>query len=295
MPSTRHLRRRIRSVKNTSQITRAMQMVAASKMRKAQTSAVAGRPYSEQLQKVLAGVVANSGDYRPPLSQKRDVKTRAVILVTSDKGLCGSLNANILREAAEYDRDSTAYVCAGRKGAQFIARTKRNLTAEFTYKDSPEFKEARTIARYVTDLFKKGEVDKVEVVYPMFISTLTQKPVIYPFLPIEDMERFNKAETKTGDDASSRDVLGGSSEFMFEPSPQAVFEDLLPHYLNFELYQILLEAKASEHSARMVAMKNATDNAQELIKDLTLEYNKIRQDTITRELLDITGASIAMG
>jgi F-type H+-transporting ATPase subunit gamma len=222
----------------------------------------------------------------------REVKRRAVILVSTDKGLCGSLNSNLLREAAKFDNNTTVYIAAGRKGSQFVARTKRKLAAEFTYKDVPQYSEARAIAKMAVDMFIKGAVDRVEILYTNFISTLAQKPEVRTLLPVGEI----RAATAGVDGETRQDpLLKGATEFMFEPSAEKVFEALLPHYLNFEVYQILLEAKASEHSSRMVAMKNATDNAKQLIKDLTLEYNKIRQAAITKEILEISSAAMAMG
>jgi F-type H+-transporting ATPase subunit gamma len=292
MPSTRDIRRRIKSVKNTAQITKAMQMVAASKMRKAQQSALAGRPYATLMNGVLAQVTANAGDFTHPLLEKRELRTRGVIVVSSDKGLAGALNSNLLREVAKFDKNNSLFVAAGRKGSQFIARTQRKLAAEFTYKDSPLFSEARAISKFAQDLFLKGEVDQVDVVFTNFISTLTQKPEVRTLLPVGEM----KGVTAGLDGEESGEALStGATEFLFEPGPADVLGSLLPHYLNFQVFQILLEAKASEHSARMVAMKNATDNAKQLIKDLTLEYNKLRQANITKELLEITSATMAMG
>src|SRR5438445_4142994 len=293
MPSTRDIRRRIKSVKNTAQITKAMQMVAASKMRKAQQIALAGRPYAARMNEVLAEVTANAGDFSHPLTEARAVRKRGVILIGTDKGLCGALNSNLMREAAKFDKETTIYITAGRKASQFIARTRRQLAAEFTYKDAPLFTEARAISKFAQDLFVKGEVDRVEVLFTNFISTLNQRPELFPFLPVGELKAVT-AELEEGPAGGTR-LLKGATEFLFEPGADQVLGSLLPHYLNFQVYQILLEAKASEHSARMVAMKNATDNAQQLIKDLTLEYNKLRQANITRELLEITTAQMAMG
>ncbi|MSR66003.1 MAG: ATP synthase F1 subunit gamma [Pedosphaera sp.] len=292
MPSTRDIRRRIRSVKSTAQITKAMQMVAASKMRRAQLAAIAGRPYATLMNKVLAEVTHHAGDFSHPLMEERGGDRRAVILITSDRGLCGGLNANLMREAAKLDKDKTVFVCAGRKGSSFIARTKRTLAAEFTYKDTPLFSEARSISRFVQEMFLKGEVDHVDVIYTNFINTLTQRAERFPLLPLGEIRAVGAGVE--GADASS-ELTKGTVEFLFEPDPAGVLGALLPHYLNFQIYQFLLEAKASEHSARMVAMKNATDNAKQIIKDLTLEYNKLRQANITRELLEITTAQMAMG
>src|SRR6266478_7513809 len=179
MPSPRDLRRRIKSIRNTSQITKAMQMVAAAKMRKAQQAALAGRPYASLMNEVLAEVAANAGDFTHPLMEVRDVRKRAVIVVSTDKGLCGALNSNLLREAAKFDKNTTTYISAGRKAAQFMARTKRQLAAEFTYKDAPLFGEARAISKFARDMFTKGEVDRVDVLFTNFISTLNQRPEVF--------------------------------------------------------------------------------------------------------------------
>ena len=292
MPSTRDLRRRIKSIRNTSQITKAMQMVAAAKMRKAQQAALAGRPYATLMNEVLAEVAANAGDFTHPLMEVREIKKRAVIVVSTDKGLCGALNSNLLREAAKFHKDTTVYITAGRKASQFVARTRRQLAAEFSYKDTPLFSEARAISRFAQELFK-GEADAVDILFTNFISTLVQKPEARSLLPVGEIKAVH-AELEEGP-ADSFKLLKGATEFLFEPGADQVLGSLLPHYLNFQVYQILLEAKASEHSSRMVAMKNATDNAKQLIKDLTLEYNKLRQANITRELLEITSAAMAMG
>jgi len=288
MPSTRDIRRRIKSVKNTAQITKAMQMVAASKMRKAQQAALAGRPYATLMNKVLGEVTGSSGDFNDPLMDKREVKKRCLIVVSTDKGLCGGLNSNLMREAAKFDRNITVYVTAGRKASQFIARTKRELAAEFTYKDAPLFAEARAISKFAQGLFLKGAVDQVDILFTNFISTLNQKAEVIPFLPVAEVKGVG---TKVHDEEK---LAKSGTEFIFEPSAHQVLGALLPHYLNFRVYQVLLEAKASEHSSRMVAMKNATDNAKQILKDLTLEYNKLRQANITKELLEITSAAMAM-
>jgi F-type H+-transporting ATPase subunit gamma len=224
--------------------------------------------------------------------EKRDVKKRAVVLVATDKGLCGALNSNLFREAVKFDKDTTVYVCAGKKGAQFIHRTKRQLSAEFSYKDTPQFAEARAVSRFAQDLFLKGEVDCVDVVFTNFINTLSQKPEARQLLPIGKIEAL---EAELTGEHRSIELQRSEAEYLFEPNAEAVLGSLLPHYVNFQMYQIMLEAKASEHSSRMVAMKNATDNATQLIKDLTLEYNKLRQTNITKELLEITTAQMAMG
>lgn len=292
MPSTRDIRRRIKSVKNTAQITKAMQMVASSKMRKAQLAALAGRPYATLMNDVLSAVTEGAGEFTHPLMEKREGRKRAVILVSTDKGLCGALNSNLLREAGKLDKDTTVYVCAGKKGAQFVSRTKRNLAAEFNYKDNPMFSEARAISKFAQEMFLSGQVDRVDVLYTNFINTLSQKPELRPLLPIGEIQAVEAGVDGHGDGGQ---LIKSELEYLFEPDPTAVLGNLLPHYVNFQVYQFLLEAKASEHSSRMVAMKNATDNAKQLIKDLTLEYNKLRQANITKELLEITTAQMAMG
>ncbi|HLX94709.1 MAG TPA: ATP synthase F1 subunit gamma [Verrucomicrobiae bacterium] len=292
MPSTRDIRRRIRSVRNTAQITRAMQMVAAAKMRRAQQAALAGRPYAALMNDVLANAAARTTVFKHPLMEVRPVRKRAVILVSTDRGLCGALNGNLFREAVKSDRNNnTAFIAAGRKAAQFIARTRRSLAAEFTYKDTPQFGEARAISKFAQDLFLKGEVDAVDILFTNYVSTLTQQPKVVPFLPIGKIEAVHAGH---GDAPAPQLPAAATDIFNFEPDEITVLGALLPHSLNFRVYQILLEARASEHSARMVAMKNATDNAQQLIKGLTLEYNKLRQSNITKELLEIATAQMAV-
>jgi F-type H+-transporting ATPase subunit gamma len=292
MPSTRDIRRRIKSVKNTAQITKAMQMVAASKMRKAQQAALAGRPYANLMNKVLGALVAEAKDFSHPFLQVRENPVRGVILVGTDKGLCGSLNSNLMREAAKFGPD-TVFIAVGRKAAQFLARTKRNLAAEFTYKDAPLFAEARAIAKFAQDLFLKGEVGQIDILYTQFISTLNQKPDARQLLPVAEIKQVTAGIGVKPEVAIP--PASGAGEYLFEPGQEQVLGALLPHAGNFQVYQILLEAKASEHSSRMVAMKNATDNAKQFIKDLTLEYNKLRQANITKELLEISSAAMAMG
>jgi F-type H+-transporting ATPase subunit gamma len=284
MPSTRDIRRRIQSVSSTAQITKAMQMVAASKMRKAQEAAVRGRPFVHLLYRIQREATTRMGEFAHPLLEAREVRKRAVILVGADKGLCGALNSNLFRLAAEFDPESTLFITAGRKAAQFVALTRRQLVAEFPYADEPRFTEARAIAAFARDLFLKKEVDEVQVVATRFINTLTQHPVSLEYLPVGEIKGMTIPVAEGEDELASNTL-----EFQFEPSPKAVLSFLLSHYLNIYIYQVLLNAKASEQSARMVSMKSATDNAESLIQDLTLEYNKLRQGNITKELLEIAG------
>ena len=284
MHSLHDIRRRIKSIGSTAQITKAMQMVAASKMRKAQESVLAGRPFARLLYRIQREATARAVDFRHPLLEVREVRKRAIILVGADKGLCGALNGNLFRLVAQFDPASTVFITAGRKAGQFVARTGRQLAAEFAYGDEPKFLEAQAIVSLARDLFLKREVDQVRIVATEFVNTLTQRPVDLEFLPIVEI----KGLKIPGADADENLPLD-TRESLFEPSPEAVLAYLLPHYLNIYMHRVLLNAKASEQSARMVSMKNATDNADHLIQHLTLEYNNLRQGDITNELLEIAG------
>ena len=284
MASTREIRRRIKSIRSTAQITKAMQMVAASKMRKAQQAAIDVRPFIRLVYRIQRRAVTRVVDFTHPLLEVRPVKKRLVILVSSDKGLCGALNSNLFRLAGRYDHRSTVFITAGRKAAQFVARTRRQLVADFPYGDTPRFAEARAIAAMARDLFLKGEVDEVQIVATRFINTLTQEAVACEYLPIGEIKglRIPGADPEEA-------LAGDATEFRFEPGPEQILSYLLGHFLNILLHTVLLNAKASEQSARMVSMKSATDNANTMIKDLTLHYNKLRQGAITQELLEIAG------
>jgi F-type H+-transporting ATPase subunit gamma len=284
MESIRDIRRHIQSVTNTAQITKAMQMVAASKMRKAQEAAVEGRPFSRLLYRIQRAATTQAVDFHHPLLEVREVRKRAVILIGGDKGLCGALNSNVFRMATPFDIQSTVFITAGRKAAQFVARSGRQLAAEFAYADTPRFAEARAIAAFARDLFLKREVDQVQLISTRFVNTLTQNALTVEFLPIGEIKGFKVEGAKSEDELRVH-----STEFLFEPGPEVFLGYLLSRYLDIYLYEALLNAKASEHSARMVSMKNATENADGLIKDLTLEYNKMRQGNITKELLDLAG------
>jgi len=283
MNSPRDLRRRIRSISSTAQITKAMQMVAASKMRKAQLAALAGRPFVQVLYRIQREATTRMGDFSHPLLESREVRKRAIILVGGDKGLC-ALNSNIFRLAAESDPKSTLFITAGRKAAQFIARTGRQLVAEFAYGDTPQFSEARAISAFARDLFLERTVDQVQIIATRFVNTLTQQALCLEFLPVGEVRAIKIPGVRSEEELST-----DTTESLFEPNPEFVLSYLLSHYLDIYVYQVLLNAKASEQSARMVSMKNATDSAENLIKDLTLEYNKLRQGNITKELLEIAG------
>ena len=284
MHSPRELRRRIRSIDGTAQITKAMQMVAASKMRKAQERALAGRPFVYMLYRIQREATTQMTDFVHPLLEKREVRKRAVILIGADKGLCGALNSNLFRLAAEFDPSTTIFITAGRKAAQFVARTHRQLAADFEYADNPRFPQARAIASCARDLFLRREVDEVQIIATRFVNTLTQQPLRLEFLPVSEIKALEIPGARP-----EAELARDRTAVLFEPSPEVVLGFLLSHYLDIYIHQVMLNAKASEQSARMVSMKNATDNADTLIKDLTLEYNKLRQGNITKELLEIAG------
>src|SRR5262245_3715503 len=287
MPNPRELRRRIRSITSTAQITRAMQMVASSKMLKAQQSTLMTRPFAQLMYRIQRHATTHAREFTHPLLEVREVHKRAVILVGTDKGLCGPLNANLFRLAAEFDPTTTLFITAGKRASQFVAHTHRQLVAEFTFTDSPRYAEARPIANFARDLFLKGEVDEVKIVGTRFVNTLSQKASAIEFLPVGEIKGL-----KIPGAESEGDLASDTTEYLFEPSPEAVLSFLLGHYLNVIIYRVLLESKASEQSARMVSMKNATDSASHLIHDLTLEYNKLRQGNITKELLEIAGGQL---
>jgi F-type H+-transporting ATPase subunit gamma len=282
MASTLDIRRRIRSVKNTAQITKAMQMVAASKMRKSQSAATSGRPYQDALNRVLGALRGKVDPQATPLLVERPVRHELILVISSDKGLCGALNTNLFRELTSIETIDPSFSAVGRKAVQFLARTRRNLLADFQVSEIPRAGEIRPIADFCTERFLSGEVDRVRVTYSKFVNTLVQQATTVNLMPVSPAELL-------GEDK----IAGG--EFLFEPDEHGVLAAILPHYIRFQIYQMILDARASEHSARMVAMKNATDNAKQLVKDLTLEYNKVRQAGITTELLEIASAQLAVG
>ena len=281
MPSQREIRRRIGSVGNIKQITRAMQFVAASKLKRAQDATLASRPYSDKLDEVLADVAAVVDDEHHPLLAEERPGARLIVLFTTDRGLAGSLNTNTIRFAAREIVASGAelsVVTVGRKGTAAMRRAHVPIAAAFEgFGDRPAFADILPLARLISDDYLAGTYAKVHLIHPAFVSTLVQRPEMKRLLPIKPYP----------DDAG---IPG--RQFIFEPDPRHVLEQLLPRYVATRLFQAVLELTASEQSARMVAMRNATDNAQELIDDLTLTYNKVRQANITREMVEIaTGAS----
>lgn len=296
MPSTREIRRRIRSVKNMAQITKAMQMVASSKMRRAQERVQESRPYAEQLRGLvsrLANAASEDIGNELALLKQRPVRNIGFVLITPDRGLCGALPSNTNRKAASSavelqnsvmergQRPGINYVAVGRKGRDFVMRTQQHLLAEFTnYGDRPSLSDAAAIAQVAVDAFLKEEVDVVYLVYPRFINTVSQLPVSVQLLPVQPPEeQSGQSETV---------------EYIYEPGPAEIFQALLPRYVDVQVYQALLETVASFYSAQMVAMKNATDNANELIQDLTLTYNKARQAAITTQILEVVSGSEAL-
>ncbi len=280
MASQRDLRRRIRDVGKIKQITRAMQFVAASKLKRAQDATLAARPYSEKLDEVLADIAAVLGTDEHPLLADRLEGKRLLILFTSDRGLAGPLNTNTIRFAAraitEHEGD-LAVISVGRKGRDAMRRARVPLEAHFAgFGDRPAFADILPLARLVTDGFVSGEFGRIDLAFSRFVSTLVQRPTMEPLLPVKPSE-------------DTEGIPG--NQFIFEPNPATVLEQLLPRYVATRLFQAVLEAKASEESSRMVAMKNATENADDLIDEYTLAYNKVRQSNITREMIEIaTGA-----
>ena len=289
MANTRDIRRRIKSIRSTAQITKAMQMVAASKMRKAQQHALEGRPYAALMNKVLVSLQKRTNPQLHPLLEIRPLKKELVLVISTDKGLCGGLNTNLFREAANFDQTKTAFVVSGKKARQFIARTRRELLADFELKDAPSFVESKPLSKFCLEKFLRREVDKVSVLFTHFINTISQRAVVQTLLPISRFDLPKGASTEE----STKD-LDSMLGYVFEPKAEELLDVVLPYYIQFQVFQMILDARASEHSARMVAMKNATDNAEQFIKDLTLEYNKMRQAGITTELLEIATAQMAL-
>lgn len=292
MASTRDIRRRIKSVKNTRQITKAMELVASSKMKKAQQAALAGRPYAILLASMLASLaprLEDDGSTHRFLA-KREIKTRGILLITTDKGLCGPLNANLFKVVSDLGRTTPIkYVSTGRKGTQYLARSRRDMIADFPVSDRVTFAETRPVVQFMVQSYLDGVIDTIEVIYAGFRNTLVQEPRLMPVLPIAnlaDMAATLRKQSGTEHTPDTRDLI-------YEPSPKAVLDALLPFYVNRVIHQYFLGGRASEHSARMVAMKTAKDNASKLLDALTLKYNKARQAAITNEILEIASASFA--
>ena len=298
MASVRELRRRIRSVKNIAQITRAMQMIAASRMRRAQEQALASRPYAAKSWEILTHLAAlrdKSGELHPLLTARGEIKNIAIILMTSDRGLAGAYNGNIIRATSRFmtqnDRQDASIVAVGRKGRDFMIRYGRNVIADFTdIPARPTALDVSPITRLAIDGFLSGEFDEVYLAYTDFINTLTQDPTVRLLLPI----RPGSVESKVMSEYLDQERPLVTTDYLYEPAPEQLLDTLLPRFTELQVYQAVLEARASEESARMVAMRNATENANELIGDLTLTYNKARQSAITSEMLDIAGGAEAL-
>jgi F-type H+-transporting ATPase subunit gamma len=288
MASTRDIRRRIKSVKNTRQITKAMELVAASKMKKAQQQALAGLPYANLMADMLAALAKGIEESAHTFLVQREVTTRGILLITTDKGLCGPLNSNLFKLVAEIKTPANFY-SIGRKGTQYLARTKRRMIADFQVHDRVPFAEIKVASEFMIKEYVERKIDTIEVIYPRFKNTLVQEPVVRPILPLHTLKDFLDQlakDTGTVHKVDEREVL-------FEPSAHEVLNALLPFYVDHQVHQLALSAKASEHSARMVAMKTAKDNATELLGDLTLKFNKARQAAITQEILEIAAAQFS--
>jgi F-type H+-transporting ATPase subunit gamma len=281
LPSLRDVRRRIRSIQNMQQITKAMQVVAATKLRRAQAAVRATRPYAEKMVEVLQTTAELATEYRHPYLEMRENDNPLVIVITADRGLCGPLNANTLRAVNRYVtreyRGRARYVTLGRKGRDFLARYRRDIVADASgLGDRPRVAAILAAVRAALDEYDEGRVDRVLLAYARWVSTLHQEPVVRTLLPVEIPERERS---------------GPTADYIYEPGPEEVLDALLPRYVETQVYQAVLENQASEHSARMIAMQNATDAAGDIIKSLTLTANKVRQATITTELMEIvTGA-----
>lgn len=285
MPNLRQLRRRIRSIENTAKVTHAMEMIAASKMRRAQNAVLAGRPYAQKIREVIANLEAQPRelDEGHPLLDRRPVNRIGLLYLTPDRGLSGGLHGSLNRTLAQFIIEKrptpVRIVVVGRKGRDFVVRTGQDVQAVFVnLGDRPPMSEILPICQIIFNNYSEGEVDEVYLVYPQFVTLTSQRPTVTRLLPIESADLA--VESRVG--------------YIYEPNPGAVLDLLLPRFVEMQVYHALLELSASEQSARMVAMRNATDNAKEMVGDLTLELNKVRQDSITAELLDIVGGAVAL-
>ena len=294
MANLRDIRRRIKSVKNTSQITKAMQLVAAAKMKKAQDQALAGRDYADRLNRVLVDLKENLSEEEHVLLKKPAGKKELVLVVSTDKGLCGGLNTNLLKKVRAEVGEDTEVVTVGRKLRISLGKLGHKIVSDWEVADPTPFSDAKPLGTYLTDQFLSGEYSSVKVAFTNFETTLTQTPWILQLLPLEESKLAEKRSYEGMGEVAEVKETDHSRDYIFEPDAEGVLDRLLPLYLNYQVYQMILEARASEHSSRMVAMKAATDNAEQMIKDLTLEYNKVRQAAITSELLEITTAMKAM-
>jgi len=286
MAQIKDITKRIKSIKNTQKVTHAMELVAAAKMRKAQVRALASRPYSIHLNEILAHV-QNNTKLEDKLFSESDSPNQLIILVTTDRGLAGGININLFREILAQNFKNPIYITVGKKGLSFAVRTKSEILASFESEEKPQIELSKIITKLAIDNFINGNVSRVSLLYPHYESAVKQPPRWVQILPIDPSKLFADGSQKENTDGYKDTVL-------FEPTASQILEEILPHYLNTQIYQVLVETTASEHSARMVAMKNATDAAGDLIDDLTLTFNQARQEAVTKELLDITTAQRAV-
>lgn len=290
MANTRDIRIRIKGVKNTRQITRAMQMVATSKMKKAQESAKAGRPYALLLADVIVSIADEFEEITQSYYVERPVKHRGILVIGTDKGLCGGLNSNLFRSLADVD-GSAKFVSVGKRATQYLSRARKDLLADFSLPDKPTFSDIRKIVEFLLRSYDDGRIDTVEVLFTSFINTLRQEPELIRLFPLNDLDAMSqKLHERFG--TADHTVPKDTREIQIEDR-DTVLSELASLYLKQEIFQLVLESQASEHSARMVAMKTATDNAGNLIDDLTLQYNRARQAAITQEILEISAASFS--
>jgi F-type H+-transporting ATPase subunit gamma len=298
MATAREIQKRIRSVKNISQITRALEAVSASRVRRAQARVLASRAFAEKAWEILLNVQAGSAGQtlHPLLEERSDIKNVMIVLVTSDRGLAGAFNTNIIRVASRFSErlgKPTQFVTIGRKGRDSLVRAGYNVVAEFSGLPSePSIADIAPASRLAIDSFLSGEVDDVFIAYTDYINTLTQRPVVLGWLPLIPHTIQDQVAAEFIKDVPA--VSGGGASYDYEPGPEAILQEIVPRFTELQLYQAMLESLASEHSARMVAMRNASDNASQLVEDLTLEFNKARQSAITAEILDIVGGTEAL-
>ena len=289
MANTRDIRNRIKGVKNTRQITKAMQMVATSKMKKAQDAAKSGRPYALLLADIIGSLSGGIEEFKQVFFESRPIKHRGILVISSDKGLCGALNGNLFRLVADIDQ-SAKFVAVGKRATQYLSRAHRDLLADFSIPDSPTFSDIRKIVEFLLRKYQDGEIDTVEVLFTSFVNTLKQEPEIIPLLPLSNLDdMLQKLHARFG--SIEDEKVKDSREILFESDRDEILSEIASLYVKQEVQQLILESQASEHSARMVAMKTATDNAGNLIDDLTLQYNRARQAAITQEILEISAAS----
>ena len=290
MPNTRDIRNRIKGVKSTRQITRAMQMVATSKMKKAQDSAKCGRPYALLLTNIIVSIADEFEEVTSSYFIDKPLKHRGILVTGTDKGLCGALNGNLFRKLSDVE-NSAKFVAVGRRATQYLSRTRRDLLADFTLPDKPMFSDVRKIVDFLLRSYDEGSIDTIEVLFTSFINTLRQEPELVRLFPLNGLDEMcEKLHERFG--VSEHQAPKDDREIIIEDR-EAILSELAILYLKQEVFQLILESQASEHSARMVAMKTATDNAGNLIDDLTLQYNRARQAAITQEILEISAAAFS--